>query len=264
MRAIIIFLALILNLTAVAQEYKLELASKKGASTNLNRVEKLNPSWNYTWGPYIQEDQPSGVDFFPMFWSSLKDTVALHTVRSYVKQGRVKAVLGFNEPEAKEQGNVSVEKALEQWPMLMSLGVALGSPATKNPLNQWMKDFMAGAKERNLRVDFVCVHTYPGGSSAEGTKRLLENTWKEYGKPILFTEFGVADWNSRTDPKDNSFSPEHSMNYMKSILPWLEEQDYILGYNWFPFQTTSPWGTPSALFDPEGNLTELGKFYSNF
>jgi hypothetical protein len=45
------------------------------------------------------------------------------------------------------------------------------------------------------------------------------------------------------------------------LLPWMERQDWILGYAWFPFEIDSPQGTSSALFDSENRLTALGRYY---
>ena len=50
---------------------------------------------------------------------------------------------------------------------------------------------------------------------------------------------------------------------MKEALPWLESTEWIYGYAWFPFSIDRPEGTSSALFDAQGNLTALGKFYQS-
>ena len=58
--------------------------------------------------------------------------------------------------------------------------------------------------------------------------------------------------------------PQQVLAFMKEALPWLEEQEWIVGYAWFPFPITSSHGTSSALFDLNGNLTACGEFYANF
>jgi hypothetical protein len=41
------------------------------------------------------------------------------------------------------------------------------------------------------------------------------------------------------------------------------EQDWIAGYSWFSFKSSSPAGTSSALFDENGNITTLGRYYAS-
>ena len=50
---------------------------------------------------------------------------------------------------------------------------------------------------------------------------------------------------------------------MKQALPWMEEQDCIAGYAWFPFDINCPVGNSSALFDKNGNLTACGRYYKS-
>lgn len=87
---------------------------------------------------------------------------------------RLTELLGLNEPDVKKQGNMSIEETLDAWPVLMDTGMRLGSPGCVHPDKEWMIEFMAGAGKRNLRVDFICVHSY-GSPSAEG----LVKRWRK-------------------------------------------------------------------------------------
>ncbi len=80
--------------------------------------------------------------------------------------------------------------------------------------------------------------------------------------PMLITEFAVADWNTKGDFKKNRATPDRVLAFAKSVLPWMEEQDWILGYAWFSFGMQSPQGYTSALLDYDGNLTALGRYYA--
>jgi hypothetical protein len=51
---------------------------------------------------------------------------------------------------------------------------------------------------------------------------------------------------------------------MKEVLIALEELDFVERYAWFPAKPDNRALGTSALFDEEGNLTELGKIYSEF
>lgn len=73
-------------------------------------------------------------------------------------EGRCCALLGYNEPDGRDQAHMSVARALEVWPELEAAGVPLGSPACIKANRPWMREFMEGAKQRGYRVDFVTVH----------------------------------------------------------------------------------------------------------
>ncbi|HEX8916725.1 MAG TPA: glycosyl hydrolase [Humisphaera sp.] len=251
---------------------------------NLARAEALNVSWNYSWGQHLAEEQPAEREFVPMVFGNsglgkgdsvkkLSDQLA-RTMGPQVRAGRVKRLLGLNEPDHKEQGNMTVEQALALWPTLEALNVPLCSPSCANPegteatdpANQgiggnWMPAFMAEADKRGLRVDYVGVHHY-GGPGAEAFKAKLKRIHEKYGKrPLLVTEFAVADWKTGGDLAKHRYTPAQVLKFMKEVVPWMERQDWIAGYAWFPFKHDSPQGTSSALFDAKNELTALGRFY---
>ena len=237
---------------------------------NMPRVKKLNVGWNYSWSDKLQPSQPQFTSYAPMIYSVYGnpsiERIANNLKRALEpikKRQRSTILLGFNEPDKKDQANLSVEKALKYWKSLEAQGVPLCSPSTVHPDNEWMRAFMSGAKKKGLRVDYVGVHDY-GNGNAEVFKQKLRKIHKMYGgKPIIITEFAVADWNAKTKAA-NRHSKQKVMKYMKEILPWLDKQDWIVGYAWFPFGVDSNVGTSSALFNAKGELTDLGKFYSNY
>lgn len=81
---------------------------------------------------------------------------------------------------------------------------------------------------------------------------------------MLITEFAIADW-SATTILDNRYSTAQVLAFMKDVLPWMQEQeqDWIAGYAWFPFNASTPVGTSSALFDDDDGLTALGSYYAS-
>ena len=175
------------------------------------------------------------------------------------KERGTNTILGFNEPDKKNQGDLSVSDALDHWPTLMESGLRLGSPACVHPDKEWMKEFMAGVEERDLRVDFICMHSYTG-ASADAFIRRLESVHKLYDRPIWITEFAVGDWTA-SNVQENKFKPEKVLEFMEELLPRLEALDYVERYAWFPAGTDNPALGTSALFDKEGNLTPLGECY---
>ncbi len=259
------------DLTFTAEQ--LRLPGKKGAcftlkegdasyETNLKRMKGLNPKWNYSWGPNYVSGQPDYVEFIPMAFGKIDPDSFLATVSPFVESGHIRRVLGFNEPEAAEQGNLTVDEALNLWPALQTLGVPLGSPAPASYSGTWIDQFMQGVEERGYRVDYMCVHNY-GGGNAESFKNLIKSIYDKYQRPILITEFAIADWNAKS-PADNKLTAAKALAFMKEVLPWLEEQEYVYGYAWFPFGTDSEVGWISALYDENNELTELGEYYAAF
>jgi len=106
------------------------------------------------------------------------------------------------------------------------------------------------------------VHWY-GGPSPTAFKQRMVEIYKAYGeRPLLITEFALADWGAKT-PQQNSIKREDVLAFMKDVLPWMERQNWIAGYAWFSFEIDDPNGTSSALFDGDGNLTASGRFYQS-
>lgn len=249
----------------------LKLPGKKGVclklgadvrEKNIAKIKELGALWNYSWGWEFVDGQPQGVEFIPMFWG--KGSVASNTL-SYLKEqivnGSCKRVLGFNEPDGEKQANMTVEQALELWPQLQSLKVPLGSPAVTDNKDgkDWLASFMQGVEERGYRVDFICIHNY-GGPNATSFKNDINYFIDTYQLPVLITEFAVADWGAQTIA-DNKYTPEQVLAFMKEVLPWLEQNENVLGYAWFQSGIDSPVGWPGALYDTDGQLTACGEYY---
>ena len=269
---------------------KLKLPGKKGicftlrksgqhgsSEENLPKIKATQSYWNYSWGMELIDQQPEKMEFMPMAWGAWGMDGFLQSINKHIvpqiKSGRTKRVLGFNEPDKKEQANMPYQEALKYWPVLQKLGVPLCSPACANPLSDvdestqgvrgtWMHDFMREADKRNYRIDYIGVHWY-GSTSPRAFKERMAQVYEAYNRcPLLISEFAVADWGAKTVDQ-NSHSPEEVLKFMKNVLPWMEKQNWIAGYSWFSFGMHEAVGTSSALFDKKGKLTTLGKFYSS-
>lgn len=242
----------------------LKLPGKKGASVNIVKVMQLKPWWNYTWSNSVPFMQPNNVEFIPMSWGGFKPEVFLPKINQMVASGITDRFLGFNEPDKKDQSNMTVDRALELWPYLESLGIPLGSPAVaEHPCTSpWFDEFMTRAEKLGYRIDFVCVHDY-GGGGVEAFKNKLTSIHNKFKKPILVTEFAVADWKAGQHG-GNKHPVSKVKAFMEQVLPWMEETEWILGYCWFPFGEQSLAGCTSALFHDDGTLTELGQQYADF
>lgn len=263
----------------------------KGGShvENIPNIFELNPHWVYTWGNrpsdgvvVVQtEEGPLQItpgednsvndvnsvelkDFIPMLWGYYPknfDTFLLE-----IKRQRPHVVLAFNEPDMKEQSNVAVDVAVKVWPELVETveqierevgrDVLLVSPACANSFG-WIDTFMTQASEQSLRVDAIGVHWYDR-PNFEAFQRKMERIYLEYDLPLMLTEFAVANWSN-----PNAYSEEEVLEFMAKVLPWLEEEVWILGYSWFSFDIEDVNGS-SALFDNDDELTKLGHYYSDF
>ncbi len=228
----------------------------------LERVQKLSPSWMYTWGLDRPTELPAEIEFAPMLWGEMKAenrAQALAGVAKRFRSGEVRHLMSFNEPDQKKQGNMTVERVVELWPELMAVGVPLVSPGCVHPDRDWMRAFMKQVDARNLRVDAVAVHSY-GGPGVESLVRKLTQVHEEFGRPLWITEFAVGDWEATT-PEGNRHSPARVAAFMREVLPALDELPFLERYAWFSASPSSaPLGT-SALFTEDNQLTALGEIY---
>ena len=241
------------------------LVIKKGvAFTNRtlewsHKTSAMGAHWMYSWGNVLAEEIPENVEFVPMFWGKGSVTDEnIDRVKQLVAEGKVKYVLGFNEPDGAEQANMTVDEAIALWPRLEEIGVPLGSPATVGFNNAWMTDFMQKAEALNLRIDFVAVHSY-GGSNVLNFINNLKQAHELYNRPLWITEFAVADWNA-TSPENNRYSEAQVIDFMQDATSALNDIEWVHRYAWFDGKN-APLYT-SALFDEEANITTLGQVYA--
>jgi hypothetical protein len=241
-------------------------SKKKGfcitAGNNPGWTEKLtslHSKWFYTWAGFVPGDKPPGMEFVPMIRSRHANPEMVAKIRQSFEGHDLKEILGFNEPDTPHQDGITVEKALDLWPMYMETGLRIGSPACVHPDNEWMKAFMAGVEERKLRVDFVCIHSY-GGPNPEAFLGRLEKIHDLYKRPLWITEFAVGDWSAKA-PGDNKHEPKTVLRFMDKVLPKLDRLDFLERYAWFSANADSPPLGTSALFNTDGTLTELGEHY---
>ncbi len=237
------------------------LANKKQGS-QAEILKLLNPAWHYNWGSTRPADEAASIDYVPMVWGASKNEAALTALTERNKQQGAKALLGFNEPDGKDQANMTVAKALELWPSLMKTGFRLGSPACTHPDREWMIEFMKGVEEQKLRVDFICVHSY-AGLDVDGLINRLQKVSKMFNRPVWLTEFAVADWSAKTR-EQNRYKPEQILEFMRKVFPKLEKLDCLERHAWFPSNPDSAALGSAALFDHEGKLTSLGEYFASF
>jgi hypothetical protein len=236
---------------------------------NLPKVIALDPYWNYSWGPKRIAMQPDNIEFIPMLWGALGSEGLERRIATdimpQIQSGQAKRLLGFNEPGMEKQSDLTVDEVISYWPILERTDIPLASPSVGRATGSWMVKFMQETEEKCRRMEYIAVHMY-GPPSAGSFKNKMREAYELYGswRPMLITEFAVVDWNANT-VEENRYSAAQALTFMKEVLPWMQEpeQDWIAGYSWFSFKSSSPAGTSSALFDENGNITTLGRYYAS-
>ena len=244
------------------------ISTKKGvgywSNDGIHRMlEGSGASWCYNWGVAPVGTAMKEIEFVPMIWDEKhvnpKDLAAAKTSG--------KALLTFNEPDAKNQANMTVEEALSLWPQLEATGMRLGSPAPTRDqalAGGWLHRFMQGIKAKGYRVDFVCVHHYsanyeiPQAAAAE-LRDYLRRVHELYGKPVWLTEFALANWETAATGKQQAA-------YIKEAVPMLEKLPFVERYAWFALQRFT--GDDDALVnshltDDTSRLNPTGIAYRN-
>ena len=249
----------------LAQTGEVTTIAKKGAAfTNKakawsHKTSALGAHWMYSWGNVLRDEIPENVEYVPMFWG--KGSVTddnINRIKQLIADGKVKYVLGFNEPDGADQANMSVDEAIALWPRLEELGVPLVSPAPVGFNNSWMTEFMQRADALGLRIDYVAIHSY-GGANVLNFINNLKQAHELYGRPIWVTEFAVADWNATT-PESNRYSEAQVINFMQEATNAMNSIEWVFRYAWFD-GSNAPLYT-SSLFDEDANITTLGEVYA--
>lgn len=218
-------------------------------------ISALDARWYYTWASDRRGIQ-SNAEFVPMIWGAASVTDA--------ELNKAKAngthLLGFNEPDMAGQADMTVERALDLWPRLQSTGLRLGAPGVAfggDVAGGWLDRFMAGAKARNLRVDFIPIHWYGQDFSAAATGHLesyLRNVHNRYKKPIWLTEYALIDWRSGRAVYP---SQQQQTAFITASTKMLNGLSFVERYSWFTLSTkTSPTGLSTGTA-----LTAAGNAY---
>lgn len=223
--------------------------SKKGIGTSRynknskasgDKLNNLNLGWYYNWG--VEEPNPNYVDaeFVPMIWGagSVNDS-NLNKIKKGYEEGKYNYLLTFNEPDHKDQSNMTVQQAISLWPKLEALGIPLSSPCPAFYSSGWLDEFMQEAKRLNYRVDFIAVHCYQdfsvSGIENQMKRDILDVIYEKYQLPIWVTEYGAIDISSWAG--DGKYNPncteKAAKKYIENCTKMLEKTGYVERYAWF-------------------------------
>lgn len=225
-------------------------------------LDSLNFSWYTDWSPDpLWSPNGKGLAdarFVPMIWGKADLTTANIKALKDAKSGYL---LGFNEPDNKDQSNLSVTEALKLWPKLMKTGLELGSPActTDETLGKgsWLNKFMTLAEKKGYEVDFVAVHYYTENPSIADFKKFLKDVQKEYDRPVWVTEWALVDWNNQ-----DRFSTKEIAAFADAAIRMMDGLDFVKRHAWFgAYDGGDGWHVNTQLFDANGDLTKVGQAF---
>ena len=281
----IILMALTLLLAACVHEEpqaeskvvkEMPKSAKRGVAfsfTQLTDLPIMSPyiSWDYNWGPAPTTDaatwfDANEMDFCPMCWNGSYNA---DRIRQFVAEHpKTKYLLAFNEPNLTDQANMTPAQAAQFWPAVVALAkelnMGLVSPAMNygtlagysDPI-KWLDEFFAQPGVSIDDVAAISVHCYM--SSPNAVKNYIE-MFRKYQKPVWLTEF--CAW----DPVPGSVTTQ--MDYMCSVLNYLEQEPLVARYAWFIPRANGRVDSAPYMqlltHDSPASLTELGKMYCYF
>ncbi len=247
-------------------------SQKRGIAGNSDlRANAMNSRWHYRWHYLDPSGTYNNSQWAPMIFGAGTDE-SLNGRIDYIleRQNRIQHVLGFNEPERADQGNTTVDRAMEAWRIISdrfsSTDLQLVSPAVSDNMEgrEWLAEFMQRADAENLTIDAVAFHWYgtvnPANpiASANSFLNRVDSYHETYQRPIWITEFAGHDW-------DDQYSVETmrqaNATFLTHALAGLESRSYVQRYAWFHGNNREEGYLSEA--DPHGLLrpTIVGKAY---
>jgi hypothetical protein len=196
-------------------------------------LDDVRVSWYHNWDSTKGDiNSPPGVEFVPTIWGP-KQVTDEH-LRQAKAQGE--CLLGFNEPDLPHQADMTVDQALDLWPRLESTGLRLGAPAVAAGADRqdgWLDRFLAGARRRRLRVDFIPLHWYGadfGAAAVDQLRGYLQAVHRQHGKPLWLTEFSLIDFSG---PEPRYPSHERLATFAGNAAEMMNGLPFVHRYAWF-------------------------------
>jgi hypothetical protein len=249
-----------------AASFKRGVASSRFLAYKPGVLSALGATWAYNWSA-TAPPRSRGLDWVPMVWGggSVTEATIAH-LRAARVSGRASSLLAFNEPDSSSQSNMTVEQAARLWPQLERTGLRLGSPAPAVPGDGWLARFMALARARHLRVDFIALHYYQDFTNPRAVTRLrrqLIAIHDRYHKPIWITEIGALDIRRWHEPMLRAPTDSLAAAYMRRVFLILDSLVFIKRYAWFTDDCWNDRGCRfSSLFTSGGRRTQAGRTFA--
>lgn len=161
-----------------------------------------------------------------MLWGTVSAHIDPWHTNADTALGRgASAVIGFNEPDHKEQANLDYNTAA--WAFKEHITDNFGNktkliaPSVTNgpaPMGlTYLGNFMAACSECGIHA--INLHWYDKSTSSEYFKSHVRGAYDQFQLPIWLTEFGTTDGNDKA--------------FLETVQPWLDAQSYIERYAYF-------------------------------
>lgn len=249
-------------------------SAKRGVAFNFSLADDLPLltdaiSWDYNWGndqnalaaTWMDDEQ---VEYCPMCWNNSYNA---DRIRAYVQaHPSTKYLLGYNEPNLKDQANMTPAQAAARWGEVVALAkelhLKLVSPAMNygtlsgysDPI-KWLDEFFAQPGVSLDDIDAISIHCYM--ASPQALKDYVARFYK-YNKPIWMTEF--CAWEEYA-----IHSEEDQINYMCQVLNYMEQDSHIARYAWFIPRAKAGYPYMQLLTSSQPyELTRAGQVYCGF
>lgn len=251
-----------------------ERSAKRGVGFNFdNTADVMNlygsTSWCYNWGPDEDADTDEALslmkmEFIPMAWT--KNFSEERITAWKMSHPTCQYILGFNEPNLKDQCNMTPAEVAAEWPRLKALADALNMQLVSPAMNygtlpgysdpiKWLDEFFRYIPIEESGITAIAVHCYMNACSA--VEGYLER-FEKYGLPIWLTEF--CAWDGGVSGHDAQ------ADYMAQTINMLERNTHVARYAWFmPRMSTPIDASPyNQLLTHEvaSELTPLGRLFA--
>lgn len=188
-------------------------------------IGQKNIGWCYNWNAN-PGNLGSGIEYIPTLWGL--DNAHLG---SWVDAGNAAigkgatAVVGFNEPDHKEQANLDVNTAASAYKQYITDNFSgkakLVSPSVTNgpaPMGlDYLSRFMSACSD--CGIEAINIHWYDSSSNVDYFKSYIQGAYDKFQKPVWLTEFGTTDGNDQA--------------FLAEVLPWLDSQPFVEKYAYF-------------------------------
>jgi Glycosyl hydrolase catalytic core len=143
--------------------------------------------------------------------------------------------------------NMTINQTLDVWSNLESWNVSLISPSRINPTGRWMKKFMSRVALECKRVDYIGVQWTSSILQSNLFKKYMDDIHELYQRPLLITKINPLIAKSPNQYKDTNTYMIELLQFMKEVIPWLERQDWIVGYAWVAYPSMSMMKNQSGI-----------------
>jgi len=205
-------------------------------------------NWAYNWDSET-DDLPGYLEFVPMLWSADQNHVPQWATNAQAALDSGSGhLLSFNEPDSAAQANMDPGYAAQMYMQYMQPfadKASLGGPAVSNGPNglTWLSNFLDSCDALGCTIDFIPFHWYDSATNfAYFYNYMGQAQQTAQGRQIWITEFAATGTTAQ------------QVNFLNTVMPWLDQQDNIYRYAWFGAQ-------PGQLVNADASLTAVGSAY---